>query len=332
MPRLDPAVAAVRRAVRIDLREFGPGETVAVAYSGGTDSLALLAATAWEGARAGLDVVAVHVDHGLRADSDADARRAVAVAAALGVRTDVRRVSVACAGVGLEAAARAGRYEALDAAAHDHGAVALLLGHTADDQAESVLLGLARGAGARSLAGMPAGRGVYRRPLLSITRAQTARSCRVLGLTPLTDPSNEDQTLLRNRVRATVLPLLEKELGPGVAAALTRTARLLRADADLLDDLAAVAWERCRRSLPGADRAAVDVAAVAAEPAAVRSRILRRWLVAAGAPAGALTAQHVDGVDRLVTAWRGQRAVSLPGGLAAVRRSGMLAVEPARPR
>jgi tRNA(Ile)-lysidine synthase len=303
--RHDPAVLRTRAAVRSSLRDLGAGSLVMVAVSGGADSLALAAATAHESRRLRLRAGAVTVDHGLQAGS---AERALAVAEVcrgLGLEpVEVRRVRVGRAG-GPEAAARAARYAALDEVDGD----AVLLGHTQDDQAETVLLGLARGSGARSLSGMAERHGRYRRPFLGVRRTDTRAACRALGLEVWHDPHNADPAFLRVRVRREVLPSMEEAMGPGVVEALARTARQLRADADALDE-----W---------AEKVAADglrVDALAAVPPAVRTRVLRRAAVGAGVPAGALTAAHVAEMDRLVVDWHGQGPVSLPGGLVVERR------------
>ncbi len=184
------------------------------------------------------------------------------------------------------------RYGALDATAKDYGAAAVLLGHTLDDQAETVLLGLARGSGGRSLAGMPARRGPYRRPLLGVRRATTSAACAELGLEPWLDPHNRDVRFTRTRVRHQVLPALEAALGPGVAEALARTASQLRADAECLDDLAFAESAKLRGY--GSDPAGLDVGWLRALPAAIRTRVLRDAAIMAGCPRGALTAGHVD--------------------------------------
>lgn len=323
-----PAVAAVRHAVRRSIAELGPGDLVLVACSGGADSLALAAATAFEAPRAGLRAGGVVIDHGLQPGSDEVARK---VAAAMtGLRLDpvlcipvqVATASDAGSYQGPEGAARAARYAALDAAAATSGAVAVLLGHTLDDQAETVLLRLARGSGARSLAGMASSAGRYRRPLLDLRREQTKAACAALGLQPWDDPQNNDPAFARVRVRREVMPALEEALGPGVAEALARTARLLRFDADALDDLAAEAADRIRADLGPDD--GWPTAALATLPAAVRHRILRTAALAAGCPAGALSERHISGLDKLVTDWHGQRWADLPGGVRCQRRCGKL--------
>jgi tRNA(Ile)-lysidine synthase len=342
-----PNVAAVRRAVRISLAEFTPGDLVFSACSGGADSLALAAAVAFEAPRAGLRAGGVVVDHGLQPGSVRVADEVAGIMTQLGLDPALR-VAVTVAGPedvhpypGPEAAARTARYEALDAAAAKAGAAAIALGHTMDDQAETVLLRLARGAGARSLAGMAphsASPGDdprnpracrYLRPLLDLRRDQTRQACAALGLRPWDDPQNEDPAFARVRVRRSALPALEAALGPGVTEALARTARLLRADADALDELAAA---ESARLLAEADAGSAEAAATAGWPAAqlaalpdaVRRRILRRAALAAGCPAGALTERHVLSLDDLVVGWHGQRWTDLPGGIRGYRRYGRL--------
>jgi tRNA(Ile)-lysidine synthase len=317
------AVAEVRNAVRGCLSDLAGGDLVLVACSGGADSLALAAAAAFVAPRLSLRVGAVTVDHGLQPGS---AQRAAGVVALLGkfglapvrsIAVTVPSAGTAGAAQGPEAAARQARYGALDMVAEDCGAAAILLGHTLDDQAETVLLGLARGSGARSLAGMPARRGAYRRPLLTVRRATTGQACADLGLDPWQDPHNSDFRYTRARVRHQALPALEAALGPGVTEALARTASQLRADAELLDDLASAE----SRQVPESDQG-LDARWLLALPAAIRTRVLRDASVMAGCPHGSLTAGHVEQVDALVTRWRGQRWVDLPGGVRARRQRG----------
>jgi tRNA(Ile)-lysidine synthase len=326
-----PAVAQVRAQVRRCLAGLPPGEVVLAACSGGADSLALAAALAHEAPRQGLRGGAVTVDHGLQPGSAERAGDVAAVLAGLGLDPVVNIAVAVPAGPGHggpEAAARAARYQALAEAARRTGAVAVLLGHTRDDQAETVLLGLARGAGARSLAGMPARQGGYLRPLLTVSRATLRAACDALGLTPWDDPHNSDPAYTRARVRHQALPALAAALGPGVAGALARTAGRLRADADALDELAAKQAQLVR---DGDGWAAGPLAEL---PAAVRTRVLHLAAVEAGCPPGALSARHVEALDELVTAWRGQRWTDLPGGIRARRRCGKLlftAGHPGRP-
>lgn len=320
-----PAVADVRRAVREAMGDLAAGDLVLVACSGGADSLALAAALEFVAPRAGLRPGLLTVDHQLQEGS---AERAAKVAG-LGAFSEVLTVEVGTQG-GPEAAARDARYQALSEAAVRLGAKAVLLGHTRDDQAETVLLGLARGSGLRSLSGMAAVAGLYRRPFLALGRKTTVAACEALGLEPWDDPHNADPRYTRVRVRTRVLPMLEAELGPGVAEALARTARLARDDADALDEWAEKAFRNCALSdIDGSVTLAVQE--LEALPAAVRRRVLRRAATAAGAPSGALSATHIAAVDRLVTAWHGQKTADLPGGLGASRRYGTLifAISPA---
>ncbi|MBB2912568.1 tRNA(Ile)-lysidine synthase [Streptosporangium becharense] len=340
-----PAVADVRRAVRHALGDLRPGDLVLVACSGGADSLALAAALGFHASRAGLRAGLLTVDHGLQEGSAGRAAEVVRLAPALALGlAEALTVSVG-AGGGPEDAARRARYAALSRAAERLGAAAVLLGHTRDDQAETVLLRLARGSGTRSLAGMPARNGVYRRPLLGLGRATTVAACAALGLTPWDDPHNLDPRYTRVRVRERLLPALERELGPGVAEALARTADLCRDDADALDSWAGAAYARavltgvdapdCALSDIDPDAVVVRVAVegLVDLPAAVRRRVLRRAAVEAGAPPGTLSAAHVLQVDRLVTEWRGQRRIEVTGGVGVVRRYGTLifARQPASP-
>ncbi|NKX52246.1 tRNA lysidine(34) synthetase TilS, partial [Arthrobacter deserti] len=244
--RLDPLAGSARNQLRavLELLPEGSGSApgrpplLLVACSGGPDSLALAAVAAFfgrlrrDGTRA-FRVGAVVVDHGLQEGSAAVAERTRGQLEGLGLApVQVRRVQVQGAGTGPEAAARAARYAALGEAAAEPGAAAVLLGPTLDDQAEQVLLGLGRGSGTRSLAGMPQRRGIFLRPFLALRRADTEALCRLEGLRPWHDPTNEDPAFMRSRVRSQVLPFLEEQLGPGVAQALWRSAQILRADAD----------------------------------------------------------------------------------------------------
>ena len=388
-PRLTPAMADTRRAVRELLRaEFpdalaavtrmpgcvgGTGYLVApdaplvlVALSGGADSLALAAATAFEAQRCGLRAGAVVIDHRLQEGSALVAEAAATKARDLGLAPVVVRSLVeplspaepppmaepveapspvetspaepveaqspvettthkrAIHSHGPEADARVARYTALDEVARETGAQAILLAHTLNDQAETVLLGLTRGAGVTSLSGMPAvTRGVveglrqarpteggqptlYLRPFLGITRAQTEQACADLGLDPWNDPHNQDARYTRVRIRHQIVPVLESELGPGVIEALARTASHLQDDAEVLDRLARAAWGECLSEL------GLVVDGIATHPRAVRTRVFR--LAAERAGLHGLTAAHLDTIDHLVTDWHGQKALAVPGG------------------
>lgn len=292
-----------------------------MACSGGADSVALAAATRFEAPRLGLGVAGVTVDHGLQGGSAARAEQVVKLLAGLGLDpVDVRRVHVTGPG-GPESAARDARYTALRAARPTGGWV--LLGHTLDDQAETVLLGLGRGSGPRSVAGMRPTDRPWGRPLLGVRRAVTEAACAALELPVWDDPHNADPRFTRVRVRREVLPLLEDVLSGGVVEALARTAEQVRDDLEALDLIAAALVGRLAPG--GGVPAELDVADLAGQPTAIRRRVLRWWL--AGSGAGALTAAHLRAVDALLTGWRGQGPVSLPRGLAVSRAHGRLTVE-----
>jgi tRNA(Ile)-lysidine synthase len=316
---LHPALAAVRLAVRRALADLAPGSTVLVACSGGADSLALLAATVFEGHKEALTVVGVTVDHGLQEGSAAHAEAVSEQMRSLGVdQSAVATVSVNAPGLGPEAAAREARYGVLGELAERFSADVVLLGHTLDDQAETVLLGLARGSGARSLAGMRPGFDRFRRPLLGVLRADTETACVVDGIEWWTDPHNSDERYTRVRVRTKVMPLLEDELGPGVAATLARTAEQVRADSDLLDNMAQAALDEVG-SPDG-----IVLGKLSLLPPAIRTRVIRLAALAAGSPGSELFHQHVLAVDALVTDYRGQKWIDLPGHVTASREAEVL--------
>jgi len=320
---IPPPVAVVRTAVRRSLVGYA-GRTVLVACSGGPDSLALAAATAFVAPRCGIRAGLVTVDHGLQSGSAGQARAVGQWAQSAGLApVEVATVTVAGRSGGPEAAAREARYQALIDSARRHGAAAVLLGHTRDDQAETVLLALARGAGPRGLSGMPAVRQVagvrLLRPLLGVPREQTWKACVALRLTPWADPHNTDPSYARVRVRVDVLPALVAALGPGVVDNLARTAGLLAADTAALDTLAAAALAEARTDAGGL---AID--RLAGRPAALRTRILHRWARELGATPAALSQRHVTAVDALVTGWHGQGPVYLPGGIQVARRGAEL--------
>lgn len=341
---LDPVVAKGRVAVRRMLEPvLGAKDDalVLVACSGGPDSLALAAAAAFVVPRLGARVGAVIVDHGLQDGSDEAARTAARQCERLGldpVQVVTISVDLSPGSGGLEAAARTSRYAALREVAEELGSNTILLGHTLDDQAEQVLLALARGSGTRSVAGIPAVREPFYRPFLSLRRSETVHICDHLQLTAWLDPTNEVPGHLKGRaasslidiprrtvVRDVILPSLEDHLGPGIAEALARTAQLARDDDQALSDLAnsvlksatvlhdthAGIWDLDCRELIGA-------------PKAVRTRALQRACLDIGVPSGALAHVHIVALDELLTNWHGQGPVDLPGGHRGRRQYGTL--------
>ncbi|WP_285028811.1 tRNA lysidine(34) synthetase TilS [Mycolicibacterium sp. lyk4-40-TYG-92] len=308
------ALTPLRAAVAGFARRH-PADRWCVGLSGGADSLALTAVAA-----ALKPTAALIVDHGLQTGSADVAAAAAAQARQLGcVDAQVISVDVGIEG-GPEAAARTARYAALDAA---RGGAPVLLAHTLDDQAETVLLGLGRGSGPRSLAGMQIWDPPWGRPLLAVRRADTEAACAELGVTPWQDPHNTDPRYTRVRLRTEVLPLLEEVLAGGVAPALARTAAALREDNDALDALAAghLAALCTDNGLP--------VAGLEDLPAALRRRVIRGWLLSVGA--SLLTDVQLRAVDALVADWHGQGGVAVSSPLRyqrliVTRRAGLLTV------
>ncbi|MGA9869949.1 MAG: tRNA lysidine(34) synthetase TilS [Rhodococcus sp. (in: high G+C Gram-positive bacteria)] len=309
-----PAILEVRHAVRSWLRAR-PGP-VAVALSGGADSLALTAAVVAEAD----DVRALIVDHDLQPASGATAAGAARTAVTLGaVDARILTVTVGVDG-GMEAAARKARYDALDGARDGR---VVLVGHTLDDQAETVLLGLGRGSGPRSIAGMTDWDPPWGRPLLGVRRSVTRQACAELGLAPFEDPHNADPRFTRVRLRHEVLPLLDEVLGGGVSEALGRTAAQVREDADVLD---ALAMDVLRAASVGDE---LDVTTLTHQPPALRRRAVRSWLLQRGAKG--MSDKQLRLVDDLIGAWRGQGGVAVGGGppgarLVVGRRHGRLAM------
>ena len=308
----------IRNAVRLWLEKLEAGDLVCVAVSGGADSLALAYALSLEAPKLAIQLHAVTVDHQLQSGSAAQAVTVVVQMKSLGIETTVAKVSVEIT-EGLEASARKARYAALDSVGDTLNAVAIFLGHTRDDQAESVLLGLARGSGTRSLSGMALHQGKYIRPLLSITREQTEKLCNEVSLDAWQDPHNKDAEFARVRVRTVAIPTLEKTIGPGISEALARSAELLRHDADALD-----AW--AEREIEHLDLADLECEHLAHLPRAIRSRIIRMAIYAAGAPSGSISAEHVASVEALIMGWSGQGPSHLPGGVKVERFSGRLSL------
>ncbi|HEX7351239.1 tRNA lysidine(34) synthetase TilS [Brachybacterium sp.] len=352
-----PVVARARTAVRAALAarlELLADETAVgtlsprllVGLSGGADSLALLATTVWVGSRMGLETEAAIVDHGLQEGSAQVAERAAVQAQHLGAETHVLRVRVdrEAAG-GLENAARSARHEVLETLREERGALALLMAHTLDDQAEQVLMGLARGGGPRALAGIPRARGALLRPFLgsgrdeatALRRGDTEEICRLHDLEWWEDPMNTDETLLRSRVRHRALPLLREILGEHLDVNLARTADLVRPDADHLDAEATALLDSLRRDggelREDRDLLLLDVHALAAAPAPLRTRVLRDASRSADrvepqdAGSGStksLLRRQVLAIDALVVSWHGQAAVPVPGRIEVARRDGLL--------
>jgi len=313
------ATLVLRSAVRPWLAQFSPGENILIAVSGGADSLALAASLYLESQELSINLIPIIVDHSLQEGSAVVAEQTAQTLTKLGFhQIKIVKVDVEISD-GLEASARRARYAAFDLALTEFSAASIFLGHTLNDQAETVLLGLTRGSGTRSLSGMAAASPdrKYLRPFLEVDRATTVASCSELGIKFWSDPHNENENFTRVKVRKNILPLMESELGPGISESLARSSRILREDADALDQLAT-------EHLASHPDLIIEELTVLTK--AVRVRVLRSAIYAAGAPHGTLTADHIAPVEALVTSWKGQGEVSLPGGVKVSRISGRLSL------
>ena len=309
-PRLTPAIADLRRAVRQSLTEakVQKGQVILAAVSGGADSLAMAAALAFEAPKLKLEIAAVIVDHNLQINSAKVAKTTKGILESLGFKTvKIVKVKVGRAG-GPEAAARKARYEAINQTAKKLRASFVMLGHTLDDQAETVLMGLARGSGAKSLSGMQKQNGIYLRPFLEIDRASTEKFCEDSLLDPWFDPHNYDNSFLRVRVRQNVFPILENELGPGIKEALVRSANQLREDGEYLETYTAELFERTATVSKNQIKLKVDE--LKTLPTAIRNRLVKRSLEALTRES---SRAHVLSIVDLVLNWHGQKALTLSG-------------------
>lgn len=323
-PRLTPAMADVRRAVRSWGESVTPGLYL-VGLSGGGDSVALAWAASAELPGLGFRVGAVVVDHQLQPESARIAHEARENAEALGLAPVLVKTVQVSKGSGPEDAARAARYQAFVEALNETGALGILLAHSEDDQAETVLMGLVRGSGPSSLKGMAPSDGTYHRPLLGLPRSTLRAALEDQGMSWWEDPHNDDESFLRVRVRKNLMPILEQEMGPGVASALSRTAELFRQDSTALDDLAKRVFDHSVTH--DMSSASCAISALAAQPEAIASRVVRLMVLHVGgaAPTYAQMAQTMA----LVFSWRGQSALALAG--ASVERSdGTLVVRSTR--
>ena len=313
MAPINPALLTLRQALRPIFSQVRG--TVLLGVSGGADSMALAAAALLE--RDGVEVIPVIVDHGLQKNSEIVAQTVKNRLEKLGFE----RVFLGKANVqitdGLEASARRARYKVFELAIETFGAELFLLAHNKNDQAEGVLLGLARGSGTKSLSGMRERNGIYARPFLNISRETIEQACQEAELEIWSDPHNENLEFTRVKVRREVLPKIESDLGPGIIDALSRSAKILGEDSQALDE-----WAEKALSEIGLNN--LDVSELEKLPKAVRTRVLRSAIYAAGAPSGSLTAEHLEPVESLVTAWKGQGACSLPGGVKVSRISGRI--------
>ena len=306
------ASLTIRSAVRPFLEKLEAGDSFLVAVSGGADSLALAQSLFIESQPLALKAIAITIDHQLQEDSHLQAEQVTSQLKEIGYVQVITKKVMVLLDSGLESGARDARYAAINESVEETKAVKVFLGHTHNDQAETVLLGLARGSGARSLSAMASENGIYIRPLLAITREETESACKEWGLNFWSDPHNLNTEFTRVKVRREVIPYLEEHLDPGISKALVRTAALLRDDADALD-----LWAKEESTDLQCER-------LAGLPRAIRSRIIRQAAFAAGATPGKLTYEQVGAIDALICAWKGQGEVSLAGGVKVERISGRL--------
>ena len=339
-------IARIGRACRESLTELDlpPDPTLLVGVSGGADSSALILALADRAEREGWALVAAHVDHQIALPSQRAEFQAAASAVAdrAGVPIYVRSVDVpgeaARAGDGLEAAARRLRYQALCDVAEAVGVAAVVVGHTMDDQAESVLLHLLRGSGLDGLAGMlasgtvplPGARLPLLRPLLSLRRSDTTALCAALGTTPVEDPSNRDRTYTRSRIRAEIVPHLAA-INPAIVERLASLAASVSLDRALLDHLGAAALDEARDDerggLPLPNELHLSRRRVQAQPRALQARLLRRAIVGLGADPPDW--ERTQALLRLVE--RGGHRVQYGGGVTAIASGDRLCLRRALP-
>ncbi len=310
---VSPSVA-IRNAVKPFLQKLEAGDNFLVAVSGGADSIALSWALMVEAKDLALNPIAITIDHQLQPGSDVQAEKVAKQLKEIGYAKVLIKKVVVATESGIESGARDARYQAINESYQEEAAVKVFLGHNRDDQAETVLLGLARGSGARSLSAMAADSGIYARPFLAITRREIEAACEEVGLQYWSDPHNFNIDFTRVRVRREVIPYLEEHLDPGISRALVRTASLLRDDADALDQWA---------SQEGGD---LDCERLAQLPRAIRTRVIKKAALAAGATPGQLTFEQIGAIDALISAWKGQGAVSLAGGVKVERISGRLSL------
>jgi tRNA(Ile)-lysidine synthase len=323
--RLSPSQGQIRLAVRNSLTSnTKPGQKLLVAVSGGADSLALASAIEFEAKKLDLKIAAAVIDHSLQKNSDKVAAQTAKQLEQLGFEEVlIKKVSVGKAG-GPEAAARTARYTALETIRQQTRSNFVVLGHTASDQAETVLLGLVRGSGAKSLSGMSEKTGMLLRPLLAIDRYTTEAFCKDSGIKYWSDPQNNDQKYLRVLIRKHVLPFLEKQLGGSVAKSLIRTADQLREDDQFLEKEAEKSFKKCVKV---SDKGiSFDALAISKLPAAILNRVIKKALDAFGSES---SRTHVLAVSDLVLSWHGQKPLALPG-VRVVRKNNTITFEPNR--
>jgi len=311
----------MQNAVQNLLKEFDAGDYVLVGCSGGADSLALVWTTLVVGKRLELKVGAIIVDHQLIPESNDVALNAKKQCEELGIQeVIIKKVNVEHNHEGLEAAARIARYEAFENVLHETNAQAILLAHTQDDQAETVLMRLTRGSGAKSLSGMAQVSGKYIRPFLHLRKKLVHDSLDLIGLKAWQDPANTDHQFLRVKVRHELMPKIVEVLGESAISSLDKTSQLLRLDNQALEELAQQFFE----SQKDVKTNGLEISELEKLPEAIRTRVLRIFAIASGVHPGPFSFEHIEAIDALVKNWHGQGNVDLPGFIQATRVNGSL--------
>ena len=311
----------MQNAVQNLLKEFDAGDYVLVGCSGGADSLALVWTTLVVGKRLELKVGAIIVDHQLIPESNDVALNAKKQCEELGIQeVIIKKVNVEHNHEGLEAAARIARYEAFENVLHETNAQAILLAHTQDDQAETVLMRLTRGSGAKSLSGMAQVSGKYLRPFLHLRKKLVHDSLDLIGLKAWQDPANTDHQFLRVKVRQVLMPKIVEVLGESAISSLDKTSQLLRLDNQALEELA----QQFFKSQKDVKTNGLEISELEKLPEAIRTRVLRIFAIASGVHPGPFSFEHIEAIDALVKNWHGQGNVDLPGFIQATRVDGSL--------
>ena len=311
----------MQNALQNLLKEFDAGDYVLVGCSGGADSLALVWTTLVVGKRLELKVGAIIVDHQLIPESNDVALNAKKQCEELGIQeVIIKKVNVEHNHEGLEAAARIARYEAFENVLHETNAQAILLAHTQDDQAETVLMRLTRGSGAKSLSGMAQVSGKYLRPFLHLRKKLVHDSLDLIGLKAWQDPANTDNQFLRVKVRHELMPKIVEVLGESAISSLDKTSQLLRLDNQALEELAQQFFE----SQKDVKTKGLEISELEKLPEAIRTRVLRIFAIASGVHPGPFSFEHIEAIDALVKNWHGQGNVDLPGFIQATRVDGSL--------
>ncbi len=311
----------MQNAVQNLLKNFDAGDLVLVGCSGGADSLALAWTTLVVGKRLELKTGAVIVDHQLIPESNSVALNAKKQCEELGIQeVIIKKVNVEQNHEGLEAAARIARYEAFENVLHETNAQAILLAHTQDDQAETVLMRLTRGSGAKSLSGMAQVSGKYLRPFLHLRKKLVHDSLDLIGLKAWQDPANTDHQFLRVKVRHELMPKIVEVLGESAISSLDKTSQLLRLDNQALEDLA----QQFLGSQKDVKTNGLEISELEKLPEAIRTRVLRIFAIASGVHPGPFSFEHIEAIDALVKNWHGQGNVDLPGFIQATRVDGSL--------